>query len=106
MSRSGFTLVEVVMALLVMEIAVLGVMGTLVLASSLARRAEEVERALDGAEAVVDSLRHGASVGEDSTRFRGGQLRWSVDRDGHVVVEATTSAGARILRAETRVAPR
>jgi type II secretory pathway pseudopilin PulG len=92
--RRGFTLIEVVVALLVLEVAVLGVLGALVVASRTAGRAERVERATDRVEAVLDSLRQGgAVVGSDSTAWAGGVVRWSADADGRLELVATGPDG-------------
>jgi Tfp pilus assembly protein PilV len=97
----GFTLLEVVIALLVLEIAVVGLVGTLVLASSTLTRAETLEHAVATAEGVLDSLARGATVGADSTASPGWTVAWAVDDSGHVRVHATDAAGSILLEVES-----
>jgi len=96
--RSGFTLLEVVMALLVLEVSVVGLVGSLVLASSTLTRAESLERAVATAEGVLDSLAASASILADSVPHAGGgTVRWSVDDSGRVSLQATGADGAVVL---------
>jgi Tfp pilus assembly protein PilV len=96
--RSGFTLLEVVVALLVLEVAVVGLVSSLVLASATFTRAESLERAVAAAEGVLDSLAATPSVQADSLRHPGGgTLRWSVDDSGRVRLQATEASGAVVL---------
>lgn len=94
------------MALLVLEVAVLGVLGTLLLASRTLRRAERLERAAGQAEAVLDSLRRGAEPGSASRSLEDVSLTWSVDGDGRVELAVTDEAGGTLLSARTRVPPK
>ena len=70
--RSGFALLEVVVALLVLELAVVGVVGTLVVASSTQVRAESLERAVARAEGILDSLQRAPGVGGAAPGFSSG----------------------------------
>jgi Tfp pilus assembly protein PilV len=54
--RSGFSLLEVAVALLVLEVCLLGVFGILVLANRSLTRAERLESATATLEGVADSL--------------------------------------------------
>lgn len=99
----GFTLLEVVLALVILEVGVLGVAGTLLLASRTLRRAETLERAVARAEGVLDSLRGGAVIGSGLVAFEGGEVLWSVTDSGGVAVLATDVAGARLLEVRSRV---
>lgn len=95
--HGGFTLLEVVVALLVLEVAVVGVVGALVLASSTLARAEVVERATATVEGVLDSLARTRSAGADSLSHDAGKVHWSVDDSGMVAVRAVDPGGAVVL---------
>lgn len=86
--RRGFTLLEVVVALVVLEVAVVGAAGTLMLASRTLARAERLERAVALAEGVLDSLGR-VPVPTDSSRgYRGGEVRWQVGDSSRVALTA------------------
>ncbi len=91
--RSGFTLLEVVVALLVLELAVVGVVGTLVIASSTQVRAESLERAVARAEGILDSLQRASGAGSGVRSYGTGEVRWSVDETGEVVLRALEQRG-------------
>lgn len=103
--RRGFTLIEVVMALLVLEVAVIGVLGSLMLASRTARRAEQLERLVQHVESTLDSLRHGARVGDDSVSHPEGRIGWSVEPDGTLTLIADGAEGV-VVEVSSRVPPR
>lgn len=105
MSRSGFTLVEVVVALLVLEIAVVCLVGTLVLASSTLTRAETLERVVSAAEGVLDSIGRAPTAGSDSALLPNAHLSWSVDDSGRVRVHAVDAAGRVLVEVESMLAP-
>lgn len=86
--RTGFTLVEVLVAIVVLEVGLLGVVGTLVLAAGNMRRAVSLERAVTEVERVYDSLTGAPSSGSGVVSVPGGRLRWSVSTDGSVQVDA------------------
>lgn len=75
--RGGFTLVEVIVALLILEVGILGVVGTLLLSSRTLARAEAVERGVLGAERVFDSLRGGAAPPTGSWTDGEGTATWT-----------------------------
>lgn len=80
--RCGFTLVEVLVALVIFEVGLLGVVGTLVLTSQILTRTVLLERAVGEMESVLDSLA-GAPSGQDGRRSaEGGTVLWSVASDG------------------------
>ncbi len=83
-SRNGFSLAEVLVALTVLEVGLLGAAGTLVLATSVLRQARDVEWAVQGAREVVDSLSLNgvAGAGERDTDF--GRIEWSVESAGRL----------------------
>ena len=96
--QAAFTLLEVVLALIVLEIGVLGIAGTLYLASTTLRRAETLERAVARAEGVLDSLGRGAEPGAGRASFSAGEVAWSVGDSGQVEVHATGPTGALLFR--------
>lgn len=97
-ARAGFTLLEVVIALLVLEVAVVGLVGSLVLATATMTRAETLERTVATAEGVLDSLAGTATVDAGSMAQSGGWLiRWSLDDSGRVSLQATDPSGAVVL---------
>lgn len=94
MSR-GFTLIEVVVALLVLEIAVVGVLGSLVLASEVSRRARDIERSVVAFQSALDSLRgvDPSAITPDSVVFDESVARWSVSDDGWLILSAAGREG-------------
>lgn len=99
----GFTLVEVVVALLVLEVGVLGALATMVVAAQTLRRAHRLDRATGRVEAVLDSLRGGASPDSASVLVDDVRIRWTVDADGDVEIGATDQEGSLLLRARSTV---
>jgi Tfp pilus assembly protein PilV len=95
--RRGFTLLEVVVALLVLEVAVVGVVGALALASSTLTRAEALERAVAEAQGVLDSLSGTRGVSADSAARPWGTVAWSVDDSARVGVRAVARTGEVLL---------
>ncbi len=79
--RRGFTLVEVLVALVVLEVGILGVMGTLVLAARTLSRAEAEEEGVAEVGRVADSLvaaGGGGDGGGGHRRTARGEVVWSV----------------------------
>jgi type II secretory pathway pseudopilin PulG len=95
--RGGFTLLEVVVALLVLEVAVVGMVGSLVLAASTLTRAETLEMAVANAEGLLDSLSRAAGPATDSVVYDGGKIAWSIDDSGRVSVRAVDAVGEVLL---------
>jgi prepilin-type N-terminal cleavage/methylation domain-containing protein len=95
--RGGFTLLEVVVALVILEVGVLGAAGTLLLASRTLTRAERLERAVAYAAAVLDSLSAGARPGAGARAHFGGEVRWSVDSTGAVKIAALAGVADTLL---------
>lgn len=91
--RCGFTLVEVVVALAVLEIAVVGAAGTLTVAARTLGQAERLERAVASAQGVLDSLRGVPVPASSSLGYRGGDVRWEVGDSGQVVLPALGAVG-------------
>lgn len=84
----GFTLLEVVVALVVLEVAVTGTVGVLTVASRTLGRAERLERAVAVAEGVVDSLWRVPAPAGSSLASGGGEVRWEVADSGRLVLTA------------------
>ena len=103
--RRGFTLLEVIVALLVLEVGVVGVVGALVLASSTLARAEALERAVATTEGILDSRARTRSAGADSVLYPAGRVSWSVDDSGRVAVRATDPKGEVILDVRSLLTP-
>lgn len=104
-ARSGFTLLEVVIALLVLEVAAVGVVGALVLASSTLSRAEALELQVAATEGVLDSLARSSSAGADSIRTPTGAVSWVVDDSARVRVRAFDPHGELIVDVESLLGP-
>lgn len=104
--RKGFTLIEVVVALVILEIGVLGAAGTLVLAAATMTRAEALERAVAATEGVLDSLAFAASGGRGAKPFRGGEVVWFANAQGHLVVNAMSHDADTLLVIVSAVASR
>jgi prepilin-type N-terminal cleavage/methylation domain-containing protein len=75
----GFTLIEIVVAIVLLEIGVLGVIGTLTIASRTMTRAETLEAATITAGRIVDSLAIYGMVEEGGVGFAGGRVSWRAD---------------------------
>jgi len=84
--KSGSSLAEVIVALVVLEIAILGSLGIVVLASRTLTDAETTERAVAALEGTADSLSRAATPGEGYRDVDGGRIRWSVESDGGFLV--------------------
>jgi type II secretory pathway pseudopilin PulG len=95
--RDGFTLLEVVVALLLLELAVVAAVGTLVVASHSLAEAEHLERAILEAEGVLDSLAGAQDVVDGARAYAGGTVEWSVDIGGGLVVWVTSADSVQRL---------
>ncbi|HSW31859.1 MAG TPA: prepilin-type N-terminal cleavage/methylation domain-containing protein [Longimicrobiales bacterium] len=76
MRRRGFTLVEVLVALVVFEVGLLGVVGTLWLAAATLARAERTERGVAQLERLYDSLASVAAPASGTLVAPSGTVRW------------------------------
>lgn len=91
--RRGFTLLEVVIALLVLELVAMGAVGLLVLASSTLARAEQLERAVALTEGMLDSLAQTRVRADGAASYGPGEVRWSLAPDGVASLIATGPLG-------------
>ena len=94
----GYSLVELLVALVLLQVGILGAVGTCVLAARLTTRAELLEWGTSEAQRVLDSL---ASVppgpGEGEVRSGPGALRWSVGAGGDVRVEFLVADTVQVM---------
>jgi hypothetical protein len=70
------------MAMVVLEVGLLGVVGTLVLAARTMHRAETIERVVTEAGRVYDSVSSVGATGSGEAPAVLGRVRWSVGGDG------------------------
>jgi len=106
MVRAGFTLVEVIVALVILEVGMLGVVGTLVVASRAVRQATTLEGAVARTERVIDSLAVAGTEGSGSSALPGGDLAWIVEAGGTIRV-SFVRGGSSVLEVWSHVdAPR
>lgn len=92
--RRGFTLVEVVIALILLEVGLLASFSLLLVASDSLRRAERLEMSLATAEGVADSLASSPEVSAGSVVLPGGDsVVWDAGPGGSFAV-ALMSDGA------------
>lgn len=90
----GFTLVEVLVALVVLEVGLLGTVGTVVLASRILSSAEQRERAVVQTGLLLDSLAGVAGAGSGLRSGEWGEVAWTRDGRGRIEVEVTPRGGA------------
>lgn len=107
--RAGSTLVEVLVAILVLELALVGVAGMAAVAGRTLADAVRLERAAGAVGEVVDSLALAAAVESGVRPIRGGWIRWSAaDPAAHGLrtlrVAAVDSAGDPLFEVRTLVA--
>ena len=95
--RNAFTLVEVIVALVVLQVALVGVAGTLQLASRTVARAEVLESAVARSEGILDSLAGVRLVVGGTSDVRGASVIWTVGVDGTVLLRAETRDGALLF---------
>jgi hypothetical protein len=100
---AGFTLVEVLVALVVVEVGLLGVLGSLILAARTLSRAELLERGTAEVHRAYDSLALGAVAGEGEREAPLGWLRWEVGAGGEAFVTFEFPRDSAIARLEGRV---
>lgn len=86
----GFTLVEVIMALVVLQVAVLGVLGTTLVATGSVRLAEARMDRARAAASVLDSLRADPRPGSGRSVVGVADVSWVLDSMGRVSIRSVT----------------
>ncbi len=99
----GFTLAEVIVSLLVLEVGVLGTAGTLFIAQRTLSRAEAEERGVCEVERVLDSLGAGAEPGAGARAALEGTTSWSLASDGHLRVRYASTTWGVVVSLEALV---
>ncbi|MEM7417445.1 MAG: hypothetical protein AAF389_18280 [Gemmatimonadota bacterium] len=85
------TLVEVVVAAVVLQIGLMAALSTLVVASRVLREAEEAERAVNVAAWLVDSLASGADTLGGTVSHPGLTARWPAGPGPDIVIETLST---------------
>jgi type II secretory pathway pseudopilin PulG len=101
--KAGFTLVEVLVALVVVEVGLLGVLGSLILAARTLSRAEILERGTAEVHRVYDSLSAGAFAGAGELEVPPGWVQWTVGAGGEALVTFELPRDSALARVEGRV---
>jgi len=94
--RGGFTLVEVLVALTILAVGLLGSVGTLLVARRALISAERLHLAGQAGVAVADSLLAARAAGAGRLDAEWGTLRWSTEGGG-VRIVAEEPSGATLL---------
>lgn len=106
MSARGFTLVEILVALVVLEVGLLGVVGSLVLAARTLDRAVLLERGVAQVARVHDSLAvSGAAVGSGSFATADGVVTWTIDGSGRASISFARAVGSPLVTIDARLPP-
>ena len=93
-SRAGFSLVEVLVALVVLEVGVLGVLAMTLQAQKTLLAAAALESASRAVEWLADSLSYAGWGGPGSIDTEQGLIRWTREADGLVLVTSQGGPGA------------
>lgn len=102
MRRGGFTLVEVLVALVVLEVGLLGVVGTLWLAAVTLARAERTERGVAQLERLYDSLAVVTAPASGALVTSSGTARWWLS-GGDVLLEWSSGPDSALTVLHARV---
>jgi Tfp pilus assembly protein PilV len=76
------TLVEVLVALVILELGLGCVFAVMLFAERRSERAHRMELAVSASQSILDSLAAGAAAGAGSRGYREFDLEWSVDSSG------------------------
>jgi prepilin-type N-terminal cleavage/methylation domain-containing protein len=102
MRTRGFTLVEILVSLVVLEVGLLGVVGTLWLAAVTLARAELTERGVAETERVYDSLAATEQPTDGALEAPYGTLRWNL-RGSDLHLEWSAVGDSALVVLEARV---
>lgn len=102
-SAGGFTLVEVLVALAILEVGMMAAAGTLLLAARVMAEAARTERAAADVAALADSLLAGAGASGSEVERPGYRLRW--ERSGAGWRLTADAAGRAFLKVIVPWAP-
>lgn len=102
MRASGFTLVEILVALVILEVGLLGVVGTLWLAAATLARAERTERGVAELERVHDSLALEEAPASGELTTSSGTARWRVV-DGALRMDWSSGPDSALVRLDARL---
>ena len=89
----GFTLPEVVIALVIAQATLFGTLGMFTLAARQLSRAHALEEALTQAHSIADSLADGAAVGQGIDSTGANRIIWTVDTAGNFVITVLAQSG-------------
>ena len=103
-ARAGFTLVEVVIALILLELGLVGCAQTLVLAQRHMAAAEGLHLATQRAAGVADSLLAAPAAAAGEAVEPWGTLRWAPGAGG-LMLRAEDRSGRRVLEWWLPLAP-
>jgi type IV pilus modification protein PilV len=92
--RSGFTLIEILVALTLLSVGVLAAAGTLLAARTTLVSAERLHVATQSAADVADSLLSVPAPSAGSKQSGWGRVSWSIDAGGLRVIAEDGSGGA------------
>ena len=93
-SRGGFSLVEVLVALVVLEVGLLGVLAMTLQAQKTLLAAVALESASRAVEWLADSLSSAGWGGPGSIETEQGLIRWTREADGLVTITFQGGPGA------------
>lgn len=98
--RGGFTLVEILVAAVVLEVGLLAVLGTSLLARRTLTRADVVERGVAQVERAYDSLTLGWTPGAGRHPADPGWVTWDVAASGRVRIRFGEGGDTALVEVE------
>jgi prepilin-type N-terminal cleavage/methylation domain-containing protein len=104
-ARSGFSMVELVVALTLFSVGILGLASAAVLAQRQLAAADAIERSARAAAAVLDSLVLEPSLADGRSSQHGATVRWTVAVDSFlttIVADVEVGDGVHTRRVEFR----
>lgn len=102
-SKDGLTLAEVLVALVIAELAVLGAIAIAAAAIQRMNRASTLEQTLTRAHSIWDSLSWSATAGPGADSAGPGVISWTVAADGSfIIVSRVPLADSFVVRGARR----